>query len=137
MADMRLSGACGLGIDILELARFSDFLVRNEEQLTEIFTQGELLAADDDGRRELYLATRWALKEAVLKALGTGWGRHVEWTDVEAVGDAFGPRIVLHGAAEKAATGSGTPRALGSASASGGTIIAMAVLAPAAQPDNR
>ena len=133
---MQLSGTCGLGIDILELARFSDFLRRNEEQLTEIFTQGELLAAAADGRRELYLATRWALKEAVLKALGTGWGRHVEWTDVEAVGDAFGPRIVLHGAAEKAATRSGTPRALGSASATGGTVIAMALLARAAQPDS-
>lgn len=134
---MRLSCTSGMGIDVLELARFSDFLLRNEEQLTEVFTQGELSAAAADGRTELYLATRWALKEAVFKALGTGWGEDLEWTDVEAVGDAFGPRIVLHGAAEEAAARSRTPRALGSASASGGTVIAMAVLAPADQPDSQ
>lgn len=121
-----------MGIDILDLVRFSEFLVRNEGRLTEVFTPRELSAAAADGRRELYLATRWGLKEAVLKALGIGWGGDVEWTDVEAVGAAFRPDIALHGAVEMAAAGNGTPRAVGSASASGETVIAMAMLAPAA-----
>lgn len=134
---MGLAGIGGIGIDALELARFSDFLGRTEGQLTEIFTEGELLAAATGVRRELYLATRWALKEAVLKALGTGWGRRVKWTDVESLGDTFSPTITLRGEALKAATLGGIDRAVGSASASRGTVIAMAILAPARQSRNR
>ncbi len=121
----------GIGIDVLEVARFRAFVLRNEGLLREIFTPAELSAAVCDGRRELYLATRWALKEAVLKALGTGWGRGVEWTDVEVVGALFDPRIVLRGTARRAAERSGSRGAVGSASSSEGTLIAIAALTSA------
>jgi holo-[acyl-carrier protein] synthase len=124
-------GVGSIGVDILELDRFNAFLARNEEHLCEIFTRQELAAADAGRQRNLYLATRWALKEAVLKALGTGWGGDVEWTDVEAVGALFEPRIVLRGAAKRAAERSGVSCAIGSASSSAGTVLALAALTPA------
>lgn len=125
--------AWDIGIDVLNLGRFRAFLVRNEGLLEEVFTQAELSAAACDGRRELYLATRWALKEAVLKALGAGWGGDIEWTDVEAVGGLFAPRIALHGSAKQVAERSGARRAVGSASGSGDAVIALAAVTPAGQ----
>jgi len=136
-AGVRSQAVRGIGVDILELTRFSEFLERNDTHLSDVFTPHELSAAVADGRRTLYLATRWALKEAVLKAIGTGWGQHVDWTDVEAVGDAFAPRILLHGAAEAAAAQGGTAQALGSAAATGDTVVATAVVISCAQPGNR
>ncbi len=45
-----------------------------------------------------HLAARFAAKEAVLKALGTGLGRRMAWTEVEVVNDPAGrPLIRLHG----------------------------------------
>jgi holo-[acyl-carrier protein] synthase len=119
---------CGIGIDILELSRFRAFLARSTGLLGEIFTQAELSAAASQARGDLFLATRWALKEAVLKALGTGWGGNIEWRDVEAVGGLFGPRIVLHGSARQVAQRHGAHRAVGSAASSGGTVMALVVL---------
>jgi len=119
---------CGIGIDVLELPRFRVFLTRNAGSLEEIFTQAELSAAATDGRRDLFLATRWALKEAVLKALGTGWGAGVEWTDVEVVGALSRPQIRLHGAAREAAEKSGAGGAVGSTSSSSDSVIALVAL---------
>jgi holo-[acyl-carrier protein] synthase len=123
-------GAVGIGVDILALPRFEAFLARSQASLGEIFTQQELTSAAGDGRRALYLATRWALKEAVLKALGTGWGSGVEWTDVEALGELCRPRITLRGSARQAADAGGGQRAVGSAASSGDSVIAMVALMP-------
>lgn len=128
---MLASDVCGIGVDILELSRFGVFLARSTGLLGEVFTQAELSAAASHGRGDLFLATRWTLKEAVLKALGTGWGGGVEWTDVEAVGDLFEPRIVLHGSARHAAQRRGAHLAVGSTTTSGDTVMALVVLARA------
>ncbi|MGI8554148.1 MAG: holo-ACP synthase, partial [Dehalococcoidia bacterium] len=49
-------------------------------------------------RRYEHLAARFAAKEAVLKAFGTGLGPGVFWTDVEIINEVLGrPRITLHG----------------------------------------
>jgi holo-[acyl-carrier protein] synthase len=129
--------ADGVGIDFVELDRFEAFVIRNEESLGEIFTRRELAQADGDGRRVLYLATRWALKEAVLKALGTGWGSEVEWRDVEVLGDLFRPRITLRGVARQLADGTGAAHAMASAASSGDCVIAMAALIPAGEAPAR
>jgi holo-[acyl-carrier protein] synthase len=120
-----------VGIDVLALPRFAAFLTRNQDSLGDVFTRRELMSADSrHGRRVLYLATRWALKEAVLKALGTGWARGVQWTDVEAAGELFRPRIVLRGGARQAAEQSGAHAVVGSAASSGDSVIAIAALVP-------
>ena len=72
------------GVDILEIARLERSLVRYGERfLHRIYTQAEIEAY---GRRPQSLAGRWAAKEAVAKALGTGIGE-VGWTEIEVLED--------------------------------------------------
>jgi holo-[acyl-carrier protein] synthase len=118
----------GIGVDLVTLPRFSGFLERHEERLGEVFTEGELAHAARQPRREFYLATRWALKEAVLKALGVGWRHDVQWTDVEALGDLSSPHIRLHGAASRAAGRGGEWAVMASAGVAGDCVIAIATL---------
>ncbi|WP_186266932.1 holo-ACP synthase [Burkholderia gladioli] len=86
------------GIDIVDTADFARLV--NEQAshfLDRYFTTGELVAAGAGGDRVEKLASRFAIKEAVLKALGTGWGGGVAFTDVEVVSQQTGvPTVVLH-----------------------------------------
>lgn len=81
-------------------------LVREHEQSQgEIFTSSELDYCRPKRRRYEHLAARFAAKEAVLKAFGTGLRQRMRWTDVEIVREGGGrPRVRLHGkVAERAA----------------------------------
>ena len=64
----------------------------------ELFTEVEWAYCAGKKNRTAHLAARFAAKEAVLKALGTGLGAGMSWTDVEVLNDSSGrPRLVLHG----------------------------------------
>jgi holo-[acyl-carrier protein] synthase len=86
------------GVDVVEMAAFTRLM--NDQAgdfLDRYFTPGELVAADQGGNRIERLASRFAIKEAVLKALGTGWGDGIAFTDVEVVSQRTGePVVVLH-----------------------------------------
>lgn len=86
-----------VGTDLVEIARVAEMIARHGERFTgRVFTVGEL--ADCAGRAES-LAARWAAKEAVAKALGTGIGA-VAFREIEVVLDAAGrPGLRLHGCA--------------------------------------
>lgn len=63
-----------------------------------LFTAREQSYCAGKRRRLEHLAARFAAKEAVLKAFGTGVGPRMRWTDVEIVNTSFGrPRVHLHG----------------------------------------
>jgi holo-[acyl-carrier protein] synthase len=63
-----------------------------------IFTGSELRYCRGKRRATEHLAARFAAKEAVLKALGTGLGQRMRWTDVEIVNEVLGrPVVRLHG----------------------------------------
>lgn len=64
----------------------------------EIFTARELRYCLGKRRAFEHMAARFAAKEAVLKALGSGLGQRMRWTDVEIVTSVLGrPRVELHG----------------------------------------
>lgn len=66
-------------------------------QLHRTFTQGELMACGDGQLRVERLAGRLATKEAVMKALGLGFGDGIGFPDIETVNlDSGAPTIVLH-----------------------------------------
>jgi holo-[acyl-carrier protein] synthase len=91
------------GVDLVELERFRHGLSRSGDRfLKRIYTQREINLC---GGRAERLAARFAAKEAVAKALGTGV-RGIGWTDIEVLSDASGcPRLCLAGrAAELAAS---------------------------------
>ncbi len=85
------------GIDAAEIGRIARALERWDERfLQRIYTEGEQAYCR---RRPHRLAGRFAAKEAVSKALGTGI-RALRWRDIEILPDAWGkPTVTLHGKA--------------------------------------
>jgi holo-[acyl-carrier protein] synthase len=88
----------GHGIDITPISRITRLLAEHPERFVErVYTAREQAYAGGKKRRDEHLAARFAAKEAVLKALGTGWGGGIAWTDVEVVSLPSGaPTIELH-----------------------------------------
>jgi holo-[acyl-carrier protein] synthase len=86
------------GIDLIEIDRFSQAYIRHGERLlARIFTDQERRETQE---RIESLAARFAAKEAVSKALGTGIGA-VSWKEIEIIrGGSQEPMIRLHGNAE-------------------------------------
>lgn len=99
----------GHGIDIVE----ADFFQRFGRDLpatalTRYFTAAELAHAGTGPHRAEHLAGRFAAKEAVIKALGTGWIDGIAWTDVEIVALPSGaPQVVLHARCSELAAAQG------------------------------
>lgn len=91
----------GHGIDLVDIARIERTLNDHSERFLErCFTPAERAYADQSKRRLEHLAARFAAKEAVMKALGTGWAEGIAWTDIEVEREASGrPVVVLHGPA--------------------------------------
>ena len=96
----------GIGTDIIECDRIGRMLAQHGGRFTEhVFTEEEIRYCLGRKITEQHFAGRWAAKEAVLKALGTGWVAGIAWKDVEVLIQPGGkPIIRLHrGAAHKAA----------------------------------
>jgi holo-[acyl-carrier protein] synthase len=91
----------GVGIDLVDIARLERMKPRVRERL---FTKTEARYCVLQRRPALHFAARFAAKEAVLKALGTGWSGGIAWTDVEIVREE-------HGAADVKLTGKAAARA--------------------------
>ena len=89
------------GVDLIEIARIEEVVARHgKHYLQRVFTPAEL---EYCGKRTESLAGRFAAKEAVAKALGSGIG-DVTWTDIEILGDELrAPVLRLYGAAERKA----------------------------------
>jgi holo-[acyl-carrier protein] synthase len=105
----------GTGVDLAEVSRLQAALEdprTGARFRTRVFTEGEQRYCERRGvgRYQSY-AARFAAKEATMKALGHGWGRHVGWLDVEVVRAEDGrPMLRLHGKAAVTATAVGATR---------------------------
>lgn len=100
----------GHGIDLVETSRIAQMVARHGDHfLDRCFTAAERGYAEASAkRRDEHLAARFAAKEAVLKALGTGWRNGIAWTDVEVVREPSGrPVVKLSGEAERVAASLG------------------------------
>lgn len=96
----------GHGVDLVQTARIADLIEQHGQRfLDRCFTTGEQSYASSNPRRHVeHLAGRFAAKEAILKALGTGLAEGINWTDVEIVRLPSGQPIVqLHGRAREIA----------------------------------
>ncbi len=119
-------GVVGVGVDAVDLMEFQHNLrVGGQRWLRKVFTETEL--ANAAGRPER-LGTRFAAKEAVVKALGTGFRAGVSARCVEVVSDPVGrPRVALAGPAAVAASAMGVDEVLVSMSREGGCAVAVAL----------
>lgn len=95
----------GHGIDLIETGRIARLLGEHGDRFLErCFTDAEAGYASGQRRRVEHLAGRFAAKEAILKALGTGWTGGIAWTDAEVLRLASGqPQVVLHGVCKQVA----------------------------------
>ena len=86
----------GHGIDIVETQRIARMLSEHGQHfLDRVYTPSEQQYAQASPKRRIErLAGRFAAKEAVLKALGTGWRGGIAWTDVEILPDTAGRPLV-------------------------------------------
>ena len=90
-----------IGTDIIEIARIKKAVKRwGEGFLHRVYTDSELSLCH---MKAPSLAARFAGKEAVIKALGTGSG--ISWREIEILSDSTGkPLVRLHGKAQSLAT---------------------------------
>jgi holo-[acyl-carrier protein] synthase len=106
-------------IDAAHGARFRERIYSDEER--------RYCDSRGRGRAESY-AARFAAKEATMKALGVGWGRHAGWRDIAVVRERGGPpRIELSGAAAETARRKGIARLSLALSHAGGLAVAFVV----------
>lgn len=90
----------GHGIDLVEIARIDRMVLEHGDRfLNRCFTERERAYAATRPRRQAeHLAGRFAAKEAILKALGTGWTGQIAWTEAEIIREPSGqPKVMLHG----------------------------------------
>jgi len=105
---MQNANVVGHGIDIVDVEELRNLLNTGDHFTDRCFTVLELKAVGDGPNRVQRLAARFAAKEAVLKALGIGWGPGVAWTDVEIQTLPSGaPRVLLGGGAALASAALG------------------------------
>jgi len=89
----------GIGTDIIEIVRIKKAIQTRPKMVERIFTPAELEYCQGKGDFFAALAARFAAKEAVAKALGTGF-RGFKWQDIEVVNDELGkPFVKIYGKA--------------------------------------
>lgn len=88
-------------MDIVDIARVRAVLDRSGTKfVNRVYTDAEIEYCTARAMSAQHFAGRFAAKEAVFKALGTGWSRGVGWKDVEVLNDSNGaPRVHLSGKA--------------------------------------
>ena len=81
----------GIGIDIVSIPRIERMLDRWGRLFTQrVFTPAEITFCEGRSNPGQHFALRWAVKEAMLKALGLGLRSGIKWTDIEVVNDPSG-----------------------------------------------
>jgi holo-[acyl-carrier protein] synthase len=95
----------GIGVDLVENARIEHSIDRfGERFLHRVFTAGEIEYSQSMKYPARHLAARFAAKEAVSKAFGTGIGKAMGWKDIDVRRKPSGePFVVLEGGAKKLA----------------------------------
>ncbi|XZE21459.1 holo-ACP synthase [Pirellulaceae bacterium SH449] len=84
-----------IGTDIIECVRIAQMIEKHGEVfLQRVFTRREIEYCSSRKAATQHYAGRWAAKEAVLKVLGTGWARGIQWTDLEIQNEVSGAPIM-------------------------------------------
>ena len=94
----------GVGVDMLEIERMERVMARRPNFVVRVFTDEERAYCEKSARPAEHYAARFAAREAVLKALGTGFSEGIGLRDVSVARDESGrPRAVLAGRAAEIA----------------------------------
>jgi holo-[acyl-carrier protein] synthase len=119
-----------VGVDAVGVERVRAVISVDADRRRAVFTDRELEHCSGRRREYDHLAARFAAKEAVLKAFGTGMARRMRFTDVEVINERSGrPRIVLAGAVAEFARDHGLRQLDVSLTHSDGVAMATAITA--------
>jgi holo-[acyl-carrier protein] synthase len=123
-------GVVGLGLDLVEVARMKAAIERQGDSfLRRVFTEGERVYCAAKAEPAVFYAARFAAKEAVAKAFGTGIGAAIGWLDIEVARDVAGaPQVRLLGKGADLAKSRCVGRVLISLTHTGGMAAASVVL---------
>ena len=124
----------GIGVDVLEAARIKRTLERFGERFVEhLLLPEERSQLALTQRRERFLAMRFAAKEAIVKAMGTGFAHGMWIRDVGVVQNAWGkPEVVFSARGERVRRALGVGEAHVTLTDEAGLVVAVAVLLRAA-----
>ncbi|WP_051426481.1 holo-ACP synthase [Jiangella gansuensis] len=118
-----------VGVDLVHVPRLRRLLAEQPMLGARLFTDGELRACRDRRTAASRLSARFAAKEAVLKAIGTGLGPRMRWLDVEIVNEPWGrPLVRLYGEVAAVCSQRGTRTVEISLSHTGDYAVAHAVV---------
>ncbi len=116
-----------IGVDIVEIQRIKKLCRSRKRFLSRFFAEDELSYIDDKKLFYSHLAGRFAAKEAVAKALGTGF-RYFKWHDIKILNDNYGkPYVKLSGKADEILKSKGFNKVLITISHSRDYAVAFAV----------
>lgn len=98
-------GIIAHGIDLVDCPRIEQMIERHGERfVNRIFTAAEQAYAKSSRNEVEKLSGRFAVKEAVLKLIGTGWRGKIAWTDIEVINNAAGqPEVTIRGEVKRIA----------------------------------
>jgi holo-[acyl-carrier protein] synthase len=120
----------GIGVDVLEAARVKRTLERFGNRFVEhLLMPEEQAQLARTQRRERFLAMRFAAKEAIVKAMGTGFAHGMWIRDVGVVQNAWGrPEVVFSARGERVRRALGVGEAHVTLTDEAGLVVAVAVL---------
>jgi holo-[acyl-carrier protein] synthase len=127
--DKELGMIVGLGMDITLVDRMEAAIARRgRAMLQRLFTPSEIRYCEKHRHSAERYAGRFAVKEAAMKALGTGWARGVRWIDIEVVREPSGkPTLKLSGAARSFADALGVKNIAVTITHDGNTALAQVI----------
>lgn len=84
----------GIGLDLVKISRIQSLVERWQDRfLLRLYTDAERELSLKRASPYTFFAGRFAAKEAILKALGTGWSNGVSWLDIQVINDSTGRPI--------------------------------------------
>ena len=85
----------GIGHDIIDISRIDESISKfGDRFLLKLFSEKEIAYCNSKATPAIHFAGRFAAKEAISKALGTGFGEYLKWQDIEILNDDLGKPVV-------------------------------------------
>ena len=92
-----------IGVDIIDVEQMDHILAtKGPTFLNKVFTVNEISYCQNQPKPSQHFAARFAAKEALMKALETGWNTGIQWKQIEVTKNELGaPQLNLKGKAQQ------------------------------------